>query len=82
MSRQYIFLKDRQIDNKFSRWLYYAIMNGYGSIDKFSYESGICKTLIYAWIAGDYRPGRKSLATLSKMFRVSVDELLQIMGED
>lgn len=81
MSRQYIWLRDRKIDSQFSRWLYRSIMNNYGSIDEFSYESGICKPSIYSWINGDYKPSRKNLRKLSKMFHVYVDDLLQIMED-
>lgn len=81
MPRQYIWLKDREINNQFSRWLYRRIMADYGSVDVFSYESGICKSKIYSWINGYYKPGRKSLKILSKIFRVPIDYLVAIMED-
>lgn len=81
MPRQYIWLKDRKIDSQFSRWLYRSIMNNYGSIDSFSYEIGICKSNIYSWINGYYKPGRKSLKILSKIFRVPIDYLVAIIED-
>lgn len=79
MSRQYVLLKDRKINDQFSRWLYRSIINNYGSIEFFSQESGICKANIYRWIDGSYKPDRKNLIIISKMFHVSVDYLLLIM---
>lgn len=79
MARQYIWLRDREFNNQFSRWLYNSIINSYESIDEFSYKNGICKSNIYSWIYGDYNPGRKNLRRLSKIFYVRVDDLLQIM---
>lgn len=82
MSRQYIWLKDREINDSFSRWLYYSILNKYGSIDQFSYVSGICKSSIYAWITGIYRPNCKNLAILLKMFQISFNEIFDMFGEN
>lgn len=81
MPKQYIFLKDREINSQFSRWLYHNIITNYGSIDYFSCKSGICKANIYSWINGDCKPSRKNLRLISKAFYVLVDDLLTIMED-
>lgn len=79
MSRQYIWLKYREITDRFSNWLYYSILNGYGSIDEFAYRTGIPKPTIYGWIYGSYRPSGKNLRRLSDAFSVSTEDLLSII---